>query len=55
MSVVNNNKDDNNIIIIYKKTHSEVFLVEKRYANKEDSTQDFSGLSFYSLALSLSV
>lgn len=51
---MNHTKDDNNIIIIYKKTHSHVFLVEKRYVNKEGSVQDFSGLSFFcSLALSV--
>lgn len=52
--VVKNTKYNNNIISIYKKTHSHVFLVEKRYANKEDSVQDFSGLLFFcSLALSV--
>lgn len=52
---MNNNKDENNIsIVIYKKTHSTIFLIEKKYANKKDSTQGFSGLSFHSLVLSVS-
>lgn len=51
---MNHTKDDNNIIISYKKTHPHVFFGERRYTNKEDSIQDFSGLSFVcSLALSV--
>lgn len=52
--VLNYNKDERNIIVIYKKTHSTVFLIERKYANKEDSTQEFPGLSFCPLALSVS-